>query len=58
MTEKTQVFSIRLEVRDKEELGRHLTRECAEAMLRQMRRGEIELTSRGVVFKNNQNSKN
>jgi len=55
MTERTTILSIRLEVRDKEELSRYLNRESAEALLRQIKRGEIELTRRGVVFKNSKN---
>lgn len=50
MTELTKTLSIRLETKDKEELSKHLNRESAEAMLRQIRRGEIELTRKGVVF--------
>ena len=51
MTENTKVLGIRLSVQDKERLSKHLTRECVEGMLRQMDRGEIVLTSRGVEIK-------
>lgn len=50
MTENTKVLSIRLENRDKEELGKYLNRESAEALLRQIKRGEIELNRKGVVI--------
>jgi len=51
MTENTKVLGIRLETRDKEELSKYLNRESAESLLRQIKRGEIELTRKGVVFK-------
>ena len=51
MTDQTKTLGIRLEIKDKEELGKYLNRESAESMLRQIRRGEIELTRKGVVFK-------
>lgn len=51
MTENTKVLGIRLSVQDKERLSKYLTRECVEGMLRQMDRGEIVLTSRGVEIK-------
>ena len=57
MTENTKVLGIRLENRDKEELSKYLNRESAEALLRQIRRGEISLTPKGVVF-HGKNSKN
>lgn len=50
MTENTKTLSIRLEIKDREELGRYLTRESAEALLRQIRSGEIVLTRKGVEF--------
>lgn len=50
MTEATKVLSIRLETRDKEELSQYLNRESAEAILRQIKRGEIVLTRKGVVI--------
>lgn len=50
MTENTKVLGIRLENKDKEELQKHLNREVAEAMLKQIRRGEIRLTKNGVEF--------
>lgn len=51
MTESTKVLGIRLENRDKEELQKYLNRESAEALLRQIKSGEIDLTVKGVVFK-------
>ena len=50
MTDSTKVLGIRLERRDKEELQKYLTRECVESMLKQMRRGEIALSPKGVEF--------
>jgi len=50
MTENTKTLGIRLEIKDKEKLQKHLNRESAEALLRQIERGEIELTKKGVVF--------
>ena len=50
MTEATKVLSIRLESRDKEELGKYLNRESAEAILRQIKRKEIVLTKKGIEF--------
>lgn len=50
MTDNTKTLGIRLKIKDKEELAKHLTRECAESMLRQIIDGEIELTPKGVVF--------
>lgn len=50
MTENTKVLSIRLENKEKEELGKYLNRESAEALLRQIKRGEITLTRKGVVI--------
>jgi hypothetical protein len=51
VTENTKVLGIRLEIKDKEELSKYLDRESAESLLRQIRRGEIELTRKGVVIK-------
>lgn len=50
MTENTKTLSIRLENRDKEELQKHLNRENAEAILKQIRRGDIAITKKGVEF--------
>lgn len=50
MTEMTKVLGIRLNTKDKEELSKYLNRESAEALLRQIRRGEITLTRKGVVI--------
>ena len=51
MTENTKTLSIRLSNEDKETLSRYLNRESAEAIFRQIRRGEIGLSSKGVEFK-------
>lgn len=51
MTELTKTLSIRLENKDKEELQKYLNRESAEALLRQIKRGEIDLTLKGIEFK-------
>lgn len=51
MTDQTKVMSIRLETRDKEELSKYLNRESAEGILRQIKRGEIALSRKGVEFK-------
>ena len=48
MTEQTKTLGIRLEIKDKEEAAKHFTRENVEAMLRQIRRGEISITRKGV----------
>lgn len=50
MTDRTKVLGIRLESGDKELAGQYFTRECVEAMLRQIKRGEIALSSKGVVI--------
>ena len=50
MTEATKTLGIRLSVEDKAELSKYLNRESAEAILRQIKRGEIELTQKGVMF--------
>ena len=50
MTENTKTLSIRLEIKDKEELAKYLNRESAESLLRQIRRGEITLTRKGIEF--------
>ena len=50
MTESTKTLGIRLEIKDKEELAKYLTRESAEAILKQIRRGEISITRKGVEF--------
>ena len=55
MTERTTVIAIRLENEDKQYISKFLTRECVEGMIRQMKRGEIELTQKGVVVKNSKN---
>lgn len=51
MTDQTKVLSIRLENRDKEELSKYLNRESAEGILKQIKRGEIALTRKGVEIK-------
>jgi len=50
MTENTKTLGIRLNIKDKEELSKYLNRESAEALLRQIKRGEITLTRKGVVM--------
>lgn len=50
MTENTKTLSIRLEIKDKEELGKYLNRESAEAILKQIRKKEVVLTKKGVEF--------
>lgn len=50
MTENTKTLSIRLEIKDREELGKYLNRESAEAILKQIRKKEIVLTKKGVEF--------
>lgn len=51
MTENTKTLSIRLSNEDKAELQKYLNRESAEALLRQIKRGEIDLTLKGAIFK-------
>jgi len=51
MTELTKTLSIRLSNEDKEYLSKYLNRESAESMLRQIKKGEIALTPKGVEFK-------
>ena len=50
MTELTKVLSIRLSAEDKDALSKYLNRESAEALLRQIRRGEIAITRKGIEF--------
>lgn len=50
MTENTKTLSIRLSNEDKAELQKYLNRESAEAILRQIKRGEITLTRKGVAI--------
>ena len=51
MTENSKVLGIRLSNEDKEYLSKYLNRESAEALLWQIKHGEIDLTLKGVVFK-------
>ena len=51
MTENTKVLGIRLNNEDKEYLSKYLNRESAEGILRQIKRGEITLTRKGVEIK-------
>lgn len=51
MTDKTKPISIRLNMGDREELVKYITRQSLESILRQIRDGEIEITAEGVVFK-------
>lgn len=50
MTENTKVLGIRLNTEDKAVLSKYLNRESAEAILRQIKRGEITITPKGVVI--------
>lgn len=50
MTENTKTLSIRLSNKDKEDMSKYLNRESAEALLRQIRHGEITLTRKGVAI--------
>ena len=50
MTEKTTILGIRLNVEDKKELSKYITRESLEHILGQIKRGEISITSKGVVI--------
>ena len=51
MTELTKTLSIRLMAQDKDYIAKYLNRECVEALIRQIKRGEIELSRKGVVIK-------
>lgn len=50
MTENSKVLGIRLSNEDKTFMAKYLTRECVEGMMRQIKRGDIELTRKGVVI--------
>lgn len=50
MTKKTEVLSIRLNKEDKDYIGKYLNRESIEGMIGQIKRKEIEVRSKGVVF--------
>jgi len=50
MTELTKTLSIRLNNEDKDYLAKYLNRESAESLIRQIKRGEVVLTSKGVVI--------
>ena len=50
MTEVTKVLSIRLNTEDKGYIAKYLTRECVESMIRQIKRGEVALSSKGVAI--------
>lgn len=50
MTEKTTVLGIRLNTEDKDYLSKYLNRESAESLIRQIKRGEIALTPKGVAI--------
>ena len=47
----TKVLSIRLNSEDKDYISKYLNRESAEAIIRQIKKGEIEITRKGVVNK-------
>ena len=51
MTEKTVILGIRLNRTDKEILSKYITRSSLESLLRQIKRGEIEITDKGVKIK-------
>ena len=48
MTDRTDIFSLRVPVEVKFQLSGYLTRECLEGIARQIENGEIELSERGV----------
>ena len=50
MTDKTASFSVRVPLAVKEIMSRELTRQCFEGLAGQIERGEIELSSEGVVI--------
>lgn len=50
MTEKTTILGIRLNVEDKKELSKYITRESLEHILGQIKRGEISITPKGVAI--------
>ena len=50
MTDRTSVLGIRLETEIKDAISKYLTRECVESLHRQMKRGEITLSPKGVVI--------
>lgn len=50
MTEATKVLSIRLNAEDKEDIGKYINRESVESMYKQLKRGEIAITRKGVEF--------
>ena len=50
MTEQTKVLGIRLNAEDKDEVGKYINRESVESMFRQLKRGEIAITRKGVEF--------
>ena len=50
MTEQTKVLGIRLNAEDKDEIGKYINRESVESMFRQLKRGEIAITRKGVEF--------
>ena len=51
MTENSKTLSIRLSNEDQAYLSKYLNRRSAESIVRQIKRGEIELTPKGVVIK-------
>ena len=48
MTEKTKTLGIRINSGDKDRLAKYITRKSLESILRQIDRGEIEITENGV----------
>ena len=51
MTEATKTLSIRVNTEDKDAISKFINRESVEAMLRQIKRGEISITRKGVEIK-------
>ena len=50
MTQQTKALGIRLETGIKDVMGKYLTRDCVESLYRQIKRGEIVLTPKGVAI--------
>ena len=48
MTEQTKVLGIRLDSTEKDEIAKYINRESVESMFRQIKRGEINITRKGV----------
>lgn len=50
MTDKTVTFGLRVPVEVKEIMANTLTRKCFEEMAKQIERGEIKLSEKGIVI--------